>query len=40
MSESLNVVEPDGSDAPVVREVDDQIAWREASGGSPSMLLE
>lgn len=33
VSESLNVVEPDGSDAPVVREADDRIAWREASGG-------
>lgn len=38
--ESLNVVEPDGSDEPVVCEADDRIAWREASGGSPSMLLE
>ena len=31
--EGLNVVEPDGSDAPVVCEADDRIAWREASGG-------
>lgn len=40
VSESLNVVEPDGSDEPVVCEADDRIAWREASDGSPSMLLE